>query len=302
LVDKLVPTFGLDDDKKISYDTPNGMFHLVIKNGDLVQIQEPIDAKLDDISEKKRNHILRLQKMLYRELYKQARRLQEAFWDNRKWRSEDFEQIMLYNPILNTLAQGVLWARYQGDSVVSVFRLVGNEIFDLVVYREVKEGEFEIGIFHPVENTSHNWRELLDVNYTPFNQLNVEVFPLDTFNKFSSVVTRFRGNIVNGVNFEQKMLQRNWQHSLQLQNTQGGSFVIINEALNIIAEVEYVPFSKLEQTEDLSLGDLRFYKLDTAVKIGKSWQTNKVEALNIGQIPQRFFSDALYDVSVCSKK
>jgi hypothetical protein len=44
LVDKMVPTFGLDNNKILGCDTPEGMFCIVIKSGDLVEIEEPVDV------------------------------------------------------------------------------------------------------------------------------------------------------------------------------------------------------------------------------------------------------------------
>ena len=302
VVDKMVPTFGVDEDRRIGYDTAEGMFYLQIKRWDDVQIITPLHTKIEDIGEKKRTQILRIQKVLYRELSKQARRLQEAFWDNRKWCASDFEQIMLDNPILNTLAEGLLWARYVGDSIASIFMLIGREIYDVVTFRAVPNSDVEIGIFHPVENNARIWREVIDMQKAPFNQLDVEIFPIDTFNKFSSVVSRFRGNIVNAENFEQKMLQNGWQYALQSAQNGTTSFVRVNKALGLIAELEYVPFGKQMDIIEWSLGDLRFYKLTSAVRVNKQWQTDKTEAMNIGNIPQRFFSDTLYDVSVASKK
>ena len=302
LVDKMIPTYGLDMDKRIAYDTPEGMFYLVLKPGAIVDIQEPLDAKIDDISMKKQTHIMRIQKILYREISKQSRRLQEAFWDNRRWKYEDFVDIMLDNPIMVTLAQGLLWARYVGDNIVSIFSVVGQETYDIVKYREADIRNVEIGIFHPVESNTHNWCDLFSPQFVPFNQLDVEVFSVDTFNKFSSVVSRFRGNIVDASNFEQKMLQRGWQYSYQSQQLEVGSFVRVNDALGLIAELEFMPFSNVGERIELSIGELRFYKLDSAIRINKCWQTNKLEALNIGNIPNRFFSDTLYEISIANKK
>ena len=301
LCDRLVPTYGLSESRVASIDTPLGEFKIELLDGQSIEVTGPRDVSFDTLSAKKQNEINNKKDAILREIAKQSNRLESAFYNNRRWSISDFENILLKNPILSTIAEGVLWAIYLGDNIASVFSVTKGKRNILVMYKNLKEDQGEVGIFHPVENNGQEWSEVFRPSFVPFNQLNRDVYHADNLTKFSSVVTRFNGTIVDFDHFLDRLTQLGWREGVPAYLGKTNSMLTVNEALGLLAEIDFVPVAEDVRGQQTMLGELRFYKIDSAINIKDTYKTTKLAAIDINAVPPRYFSDTVYDVARCSK-
>jgi len=302
LCDKLVPDYDLNEKGIKQIKTPQGMFEIHLINGKTVEVYGLNGVDIETLSIKKRAEILHERDEILREISKQARRLEKVFYDNRKWTKKDFFAVMMKNPILKAVVSGLLWAEYAGDSIAKIFCINSDKIENIVSYKTVPDEKIMIGIFHPVESSGQEWLEIFVPLYTPFNQLQRDVYSMDKFTKLNSAVSRFNGTIVSANVFTDRMIQAGWIFGVVNQLNKVTSMFKVNSALGILCEIDFNPMEIDVKGQDITLGELRFYRLNNAILLGKTWKTSKINSMEITTIPPRLFSDTLYEIAVCSKK
>jgi len=302
LCDKLVSNYDLNGLGIKQIKTSQGVFEIHLINGKTVEIVGLNGADIETLSIKKRAEILHERDEILREIAKQARRLENAFYDNRKWTKKDFFEVMLTNPILKAVVSGLLWAEYAGDSIAKIFCIKGDKTENIVSYKTVPDEKLKIGIFHPIESSGQEWLEIFVPVYAPFNQLQRDVYSMDKFTKLNSAVSRFNGTIVSANVFTDRMIQAGWIFGVVNQLNKVTSMFKVNSALGILCEIDFSPMEVGVKGQDITLGELRFYRLNNAILLGKTWKTSKINSMEITTIPQRLFSDTLYEIAVCSKK
>ena len=300
LADRLVPNFDFDSTLSSSIDFDGSKFGFLITKDCNVQILENTKP-LIQVDPKTRENVYDFKNRIDAELQKQKQRLKSAFTNNRRWSSEDFDNIILKNPVLYCLAQGLLWAKYFQDKVIEVFKLEDWQIQKVMNINNATSSTFSIGIFHPLEAPDYNWKGVFEGKFTTFNQLDRQVFSLQNYSAMSSFVARFNGMIVNGTLFVRELKNMGWIEG-QYQKPMGlVSMLKLNSVYNIICEIEFCS-NHLDDLSEITMKELRFYSLNNAKYQNNTWKIDKVNAKALKTLPPRFFSDIVFEVSTACKK
>ncbi len=290
LKDKMVPHFSLKD-------------NILNVDGCAIVIKPNFEVEIQSNGAEITKNVLVEKKRLEREIIRQSKRLENAMISGRLWSRQDFNDFIIKNPLMNFLAQKLLWGKYIDNTLISVFKIENNAFINLMSVKSDKMTDYQIGIFHPVEFSEPDWVYMFNGRQSPFNQLYVDVFPKSKFDAYASVVSRFNGFFVNSQTFFERMEKFGWNYARPTMNGYFSSLQKINNDLQLLAELDFS--SKAYQdmhNGSASLQELRFYRLEDVIKTGNNFITNKTKALDIGSVNERFFSTILYEITNAGKK
>lgn len=167
---------------------------------------------------------------------------------------------------------------------------------------ELEDGMI-IGIVHPIELNNEDmalWTEQFE-NYEikqPFEQLNREIFTVTEEERNRNTVERFGGVMLNGLSLLGKLTDFGWIRGAIGDG--GGYYAFYKEDNNHKVEVglNFSGVSVGYESEEVTVYDLCFYKLGTMSKYAYiNEKTQKQNTISIGTLPERFFSEILYQVS-----
>lgn len=300
LADKLVPTFDLNPQLCTTLTFGDAKFCFKITENCNVEVLG-LDTDLKDCDQQTTSKINDLKARIEQELFKQTKRLEVAFTNGRKWSSVDFDKYMLQNPILYSLARGLLWAEYSMDKVVNTFKVVDGKRQKVMNINNIAVLNPVVGLFHPIEAPEYNWKPAFEGKFTTFNQLDRQVFSLSNYSNMSSFVARFNGMIVNGTLFVEELKQKGWIEGQHQKPFGLVSMVKLNPTYNLFCEIEFCA-NHLDDLSEITVKELRFYNLSNVKFQNNTWRVDKVNAKALKTLPQRFFSDIVYEVSLACKK
>ncbi len=288
LRDKMVPNFDLKDCK------------IKISNA-VISIERDWSVKL--VGEQTKLALVE-QKKLEREIERQTRRFYTAFLCGRMWTEENWERFVFGNSLINHISQTLLWGKYVEGNLVSVFKIEGDKLQNLVSVKTCNSQDYMIGIFHPVELSEADWSYIFDGRNSPFNQIYRDVYSLTNYNLHTSVVSRFNGFIVNKRTFFERMSHFGWKFS---RETLSGNFISMQKIckeLGLVAELNFSPVAtnRCFDEGNLTLGELRFYRLTNVLVTGNHIITNKANSLELSALKDRYFSDMIYEITASGKK
>lgn len=299
LADGLVPTFGFNEALSTTATFDEFDFGFLIDENCVVNIV-PKEHSLESVGKAVRQKVIDYQVRIQNELSKQTNRLFLAFCNGRKWTNNEFDDIQT-NPILYAISRGLLWAEYSLDKVIRTFKIEDHKKIKIMDVNNINMASPMIGIFHPLEAPEYNWKAAFEGKYTAFNQLNRQVYSLDSYTPLSSFVARFNGMIVNGNLFVEQLEKTGWIKG-QYQKPFGlVSMVKLNPVLNLICEIEFCA-NHLDNLSEITVKELRFYNLNSTKFQNNIWRTDKVNAKALKSLPPRYFSDIVYEVSIACKK
>lgn len=300
LADNLVPTFDFDQNLTSNINFNGSDFGFKINENCEVEIVETTKPIIQ-VDPKTRESINDFKSRIESEIKKQKERLFNAFANNRKWGSADFDGLMLKNPVLYALSKGLLWAEYSQDKVLNTFKLEDWRRQNVMNINNATTLNPLVGIFHPLEAPDYNWKAVFDGKFTTFNQLDRQVFSLQSYSSISSFVARFNGMIVDGNIFVEDLKKMGWIEG-QYQKPMGLiSMLKLNPVYNLICEIEFCA-NHLDDLSEITMKELRFYSLNNAKYQNNTWKIDKVNAKALKTLPARFFSDIIFEVSTACKK
>lgn len=299
LADGLVPTFDLDENLCTTITFDDFEFGFVIDDNCEVNIV-PKSHSLESVGKTIRQKVTDYQKRIQNELAKQTERLYMAFCNDRKWTNEGFDNLQK-NPILYALSRGILWAEYSLDKVIRTFKIEGHQKIKIMDINNINMSSPMIGVFHPLEAPEYNWKAAFNGKYVAFNQLDRQVYSLDSYTPLSSFVARFNGMIVDGNLFVKQLESSGWIKGQYLKPFGLVSMVKLSPVNNLICEIEFCA-NHLDDLSEITVKELRFYNLNSTKYQNNIWKTDKVNAKALKTLPPRYFSDIVYEVSVACKK
>ena len=127
------------------------------------------------------------------------------------------------------------------------------------------------------------------------------MFSLSNYSNMSSFVARFNGMIVNGTLFVEELKQKGWIEGQHQKPFGLVSMVKLNPTYNLFCEIEFCA-NHLDDLSEITVKELRFYNLSNVKFQNNTWRVDKVNAKALKTLPQRFFSDIVYEVSLACKK
>lgn len=211
LVDRLVPDLGLDADGSASFDYGPRSFAMIVDDDLAPAIVDAQGKRLADLPKPRADEeelgqeaLARwkaLKKDVKRVLREQAPRLEQALALGRRFSVEHFEASFSRHPLLQHLAQRLVWCAYDGDTRVATFGVTPDEYLDLDDRPLTFDARLSIGLLHPIEATEDELRRwgdrLADHRVVqPFAQLARPIHRLTDTERTSSTLTRFAGRVV----------------------------------------------------------------------------------------------------------
>ena len=217
LADRIVPDCGLNAQGSKIYDYGARQFRVVLSADLKPLIRDPqnkLKANLprptqqDDrpLAEAALEDWKTLKKTLGQVVSLQAKRLERAMIEQRRWTRSDFETYILGHPVLLNLARRLIWGGYAGaedprtgDLGLIPFRITEDGTYADSADEEIHvPTELAVGIVHPAELSTaelQDWGQLLS-DYEivpPFSQLARTVFGLLPEEQGKTLIQRFAG-------------------------------------------------------------------------------------------------------------
>lgn len=314
LADKLIPTLEFDEKGEQIFDYGNRKFivnvdsqlQLVIFKEDGKQLKNlPAVGKndIEEIAKKSREQFKTLKKGLKELIGIQGRRLEGALSVNRIWTRDKWKKIFVSNVLMQKFALGLIWGVYEKNNLIQSFRYMEDGSFNTLNEEEYELLEnAEIGLLHPVELRKEDieaWREQLS-DYEikqPFKQLSRETFKITQEIKENKTFKDFSKTIFSEYEI-MKFQSMNWNKGMILDGGGYTEFYKENSKLGIIAEVCHSGLCVgYISGEDVTLEEVVFYNSQDYNKIGFDYKKKLTKRLKLKDIPQRFYSEVMYDVS-----
>ncbi|MEV4754940.1 DUF4132 domain-containing protein [Micromonospora sp. NPDC049559] len=210
LADRIVPRFGLADDRTLGLDYGPRRFVVgfdeqlrpYVTNEDGTRRGElPKPAASDDpeLAPAAYRRFTALKRSVRTTTTEQVRRLEQAMVSRRRWSGAEFRGLFLRHPLLYPLARRLVWATYRPDAeMLTALRVAEDRsLADVEDDLVTVEDDAMIGVAHPAELGADlsAWSELL-ADYEilqPFEQLGREVQRLTEAERESTRLTRFDG-------------------------------------------------------------------------------------------------------------
>jgi hypothetical protein len=211
LVDRLVPDLGLDADGSASFDYGQRSFAMIVDDDLAPVIVDAQGKRLADLPKPRedeeelgREALARwkaLKKDVKRVLREQAPRLEQALAQGRRFSVEHFEASFSRHPLLQHLAQRLVWCAYDGDTRVVTFGVTPDEYLDLDDRPLTLDPRFSIGLLHPIEASDdelRRWGDRLADHCVvqPFAQLARPLHRLTDTERAAPTLMRFAGRVV----------------------------------------------------------------------------------------------------------
>ncbi len=211
LVDRLVPDLGLDPDGSTRFDYGQRAFAMVVGDDLAPVIVDAQGKRMADLPKPRADEealgqeaLARwkaLKKDVKRVLREQSPRLERALADGRRFSVEHFESSFSRHPLLQHLAQRLVWCAYDGDTRVATFGVTPDEYLELDDRPLTLDARLSIGLLHPLETTAdelQRWGDRLADHRVvqPFPQLSRPHHRLTDEERASPRLTRFAGREV----------------------------------------------------------------------------------------------------------
>ncbi|MCA9612622.1 MAG: DUF4132 domain-containing protein [Myxococcales bacterium] len=211
LVDRLVPDLGLDADGSTTFDYGSRAFSLQIDehlapvivdaNGKrLADLPKP-RADEEELGKEATARWRELKKEIKRVLREQAPRFEQMLVEGRRVSTEHFEASFSRHPLLQHLAQRLVWVAFDGETRVTSFAVTLDEYLDAEDRPITLAPKWQIALLHPIDadaNELSAWGDRLS-DYRivqPFPQLSRSVFRLQKDERDATALTRFAGRVV----------------------------------------------------------------------------------------------------------
>ena len=297
IYDGLCNDFGLNDNGERIFEL--GRRNIVIKltKDDILQYNQKTGkpARIADNVKYKdmyiKEYLIKLRKCVISE----NKRFIKKFFNNKTYHPADFNYLIKGNNLLKVLAQNYLWGKYKDGKLYEVFELVGNT--ERYIYGGAVDGEYVIGLVHPIE-IKDKIVYIKERTSAGAEQLSQKIFDKNNYSQNAQWIDSFAGKFVDAKKFVNKLKHRGYRINDLSKALVFSQMVKPDFDLNLLTEVvfENVYYGK-ETTTTISV--VRFYKLDTLLQ-DKNYILNKSEALSIGNIDYRTFSNEMSIISECS--
>ena len=298
LKDKLTPTFKLNANLGYEYKLLAGIAELRIKDDTTIEVIYPAGVSEDTLDSNSKREINDIKEAMRAELVKQLNRLYMAYETGKKWSIVEFKT-QLENHLFASLAERLLWGKYKNGKLLAVSCISAGRMSDVTQRENAFDTDFVIGVLHPMEYEASEYLANNVKQPPAFNQVIREVFYKEAYKPQGSVVLKFNGLFIRADGFVSKIIANSWVLGLKSHDGRIVSFLRRNYELDIVAELCCSPISTTPQNEDATLGELRFYKL---ADMSEQGQAEKSRSLSLHAVPDRFFSNILYELVTASRK
>ena len=223
-------------------------------------------------------------------------RLYWGFIAGRKYTYETFNKLFIHHSVFNSFAQRLVFGEYKQGKLYSLFKVNGTQIEYIFGGRLSNEdAEPYISIAHSLD-LDERFEKTIIYNPNPlFEQFPKFNFDVKNFERTSISVSNLEGMLVNGQTFAKNMQQKMFRPNANPEDAMFGSLIQTMPLINLLAQVEFEkPIST--QTQTATLGQIRFYHLNSVMKDRDVYITNKANSISVGSLPERYFEYVLDSV------
>lgn len=302
MVDRTTPSLGFNQrgEKEIDFGTrkftafltPDLKVELTDETGKKLR-SLPKPGKTDDITKAEiaKKDLVTLKKSLEEIVKNQTVNLEKAIGSRRMWTQEGWRGLFEKNPIMHIFAGQLVWGFYSNDTLAETFvysddgSIVNNE-GDCLEFKP----DTMIGLVHPLELSKEKigaWREYLDdldIHTQPVIQLDRPVFRKSDYK--GNVIDVFGGKMINALSLVSRLSKRGWYKNFYEYD----SFKSMCKTYKTYNAVIHHNFLLLQvsYTNEAILGFLNLY--------------NQSKEEDVENIPDIFFSEVMYDLTVATEK
>ena len=231
-------------------------------------------------------------KTLQKQIKEQKKRLYSAFLEFRNYDVEAFEECIVSNPLLNFLAQNLVWARYKKDKLAEICAFKNNKLVHLLgnVISE-NFNDYTIALLQPLDAQDQKERIKEKMGEVLFNQVDYPVFNLKDYNANS--IDSLSGMFCNTKLFITRLQKLKYKVNDLDMKGHYSTLVKENKNLNLLTAVEFEKVALNLNTDSTTISKVRFYDLNKQQKTGKIYNLNKTEAKTVSEIDPRILSNEL---------
>lgn len=310
LSDKIVPTLGFSKEGEKVLDYGPRTFTVTLMPDFSLSIFDnekqkaiksmPAPGANDDVvkATAAKKEFSELKKQIKATVQSQTNRLEKVLMNGRSWDVKAWNNLFVENPIMHYFAMGLVWGVYENKELIATFRYMEDGTFNTVDEEEYTLPEdAAITLVHPVElseETLAQWKEQLD-DYEvvqPLPQLTAPVIELEEKELSGKKITRYSGTVVQSGKIASIAKKHNMVRGEVLD---GGSYVCfhwVDKYLNVAVQLnfEYMYMGQ-EYNDDVTLGDVVFYRLDEDQVPDDEPKTNML--VSADTLPARFVSSVI---------
>lgn len=226
---------------------------------------------------------------LQNEVKLQNKRFYHTFLNNRTYSRQQFVKLILNHDLLGVLAEGLLWGKYKNGRLHEAFKVVDGQCLHISGTYVLDGEDYYVALVHPLDIDAELLKD--QVGVLSINQLGFYKFVPSQPN--AVWVDSFAGMFVNAHMFITRLQKLTYRLNGKVDNMYN-SMVKANKNTNLLTEVEFDNI-KLgdERNYTTTISKIRFYKLDSLLRDGKNYIINRAEALPVGTVDERVFSNEL---------
>lgn len=320
LEDRIVPDCGLDENgrREFSYGPRSFSFAL---SGELTPMIRDADGKLrselpkpgakddDALTARARADWKLLKKQIKEAATIQAGRLEQAMITGRRWKTADFEALLVRHPLLGHLTRQLVWGAFdERGRRLTTFRVTETRDYaDSADHAVSLAGAATIGLLHPLEMSPEEravWGEALsDYNVaSPFPQLGRAVHALAPGEAKLDDLKRFHGLRLVAPALVFTLERLGWTRGLVLG---GGCFdehskqFPAADATAIISYDGVASAGHINPNHTLTINSVRFV---SGMRPPSECGWGAKHKLTLGRVPPIVVSEVLADLEVLKSK
>jgi len=313
--DRIVPSLGFDEQMERIFDYGKRQFKVVLTPALSLEVYDekgkqlknmPSPGKTDDpeLSKTANDAWKSLKKQLKTVVTNQKLRLEQALSTERHWRTEQWKELYVKNPVMRQFAIGLIWGVYEDGKLSATFRYMEDGTFNTVDEQEyiLPEGG-NIGLIHPIElsaETLSAWKEQIS-DYEiiqPIEQLERPIFRVTEEEKEEMELTRFGGVVVNSLSLSGKLQNMGWYKG---EVGDGGGFDTYyrydyDKNAELIFSGDYIAC----YDTDVILYEVHFAQTVTsafAIKETVTGESQRLAPCKLGEVDPRYFSETVLQLT-----
>ena len=320
LNDILVPNFDfeMDRSKIFEYGTKKIKVLLNIneepqklllydENNKIIKSFPRINKKKNNISailEKHKKEIKYIKKQLRGISIVQKNSLLKAFFTQRKWTVEKWNEIFIKNPVMQKYAMLLIWKEIDDkNKIINTFRYTKNGTFETINGKEYKlDKNNYINLLYLPEipdNEQEYWKEYFKDNKLnqPISQLNMPIYKLEEENQEKTEILDYNNKEFLAKELRKQNLKLNFEANSGNDGMVYGNHYY-DEKSNITVIILTTPFFPREYSKNLQIEKIIFFKNNVSIQYENILQSQDVKPLKLKEVPDRVISVACYMAEV----
>jgi Domain of unknown function (DUF4132) len=331
LEDRIVPDCGLDENGKRVFDFGTRQFQFVLGENLKPLVRDSDGKTKPDLpkpnskdDQEKANQAIADWKLLKKQVAEvakiQAVRLEQAMATGRRWSSAEFLLFFVQHPLMNHIAQLLIWAGFdRNGKLMKTFRVSEDHtLADVNEETLTLESVDQVGIVHPLllqETELSAWGEVVS-DYAivpPFPQLGRPVYALETAEREADEITRFKNidipvitlvRTLENLGWEKGDLHDHGDYSVHLKYFQANDITaIVGDYEQVFVQINIQIGNGYEKIDGCCF--MKGYPKNTwDYPVGSTWTREKYEdqILPLGQVDPLVISEVLKDLYTVSSK